>query len=75
MSDCSAICVGGLWVNLEMVPYKCLALKMQSANILAMGLYTCSVMHQYIGAGKFTHVSSEAKRAFGKNPFLLSSNK
>ena len=35
MSDCSAICVGGLWVNLEMVPYKCLALKMQSANILA----------------------------------------
>lgn len=23
MSDCSSICVGGLWVNLEMVPYKC----------------------------------------------------
>ena len=29
----------------------------------------------YIGAGDFTNVSSEARRAFGVNPFLLSGNK
>ena len=32
-------------------------------------------MRQYIDAGEFTRVSSEAKWAFGVNPFLLSSNK
>ena len=52
-----------------------LTLSTRSANILAHGLYTRSAIHQYIGAGVFTCVSSEAKRAFGVNPFLLSSNK
>ena len=52
-----------------------LTLSTRSANILAHGLYTCSAMRQYIGAGVFTRVSSEAKRTFGVNPFLLSSNK
>ena len=52
-----------------------LTLSTRSANILAHGLYTRSAMRQYIGAGVFTRVSSEAKRAFGVNPFLLSSNK
>ena len=32
-------------------------------------------MRQYIGAGVFMYVSSEAKQAFGINPFLLSSIK
>ena len=32
-------------------------------------------MHQYIGMGDITRVSSEAEQAFGVNPFLLSSNK
>ena len=52
-----------------------ITLSMRSANILAHGLYTRCVMHQYIGARVFTHVSSKAKRTFGVNPFLLSSNK
>ena len=38
-------------------------------------VYMRSAMCQYIGVGEFTHVSSEAKRASGVNPFLLSSNK
>ena len=51
-----------------------LTLRMQSANILMHRIYTCSAMRQYIGMGVFMCVSSEAKRAFGVNPFLLSSN-
>ena len=54
---------------------RALTLSTRSANILAHELYTHSAMHQYIGAGVSTHVSNEAKRAFGVNPFLLSSNK
>ena len=38
-----------------------LTLSTRSANILAYWLYTRSVMRQYIGAGVFTRVSSEAK--------------
>ena len=52
-----------------------LTLRMRSANILVHRLYMHSAMCQCIGAGEFTHVSSEAKPAFGVNPFLLSSNK
>ena len=54
---------------------KGLTLSTRSANILAHGQYTRSAMRQYIGAGVFAHVSSEARRAFRVNPFLLSSNK
>ena len=38
-----------------------LTLSTRSANILAHRLYTRSAMRQYIGAGVFTHVSSEAE--------------
>ena len=43
--------------------------------MLVPELHTCSAMCLYIGAGDFTRVSSEAKRAFGVNLFLLGSNK
>ena len=52
-----------------------LTLSTQGANILAHGLYMRSAMHQYIGVGDLMCVSSEATRAFGVNPFLLSNNK
>ena len=52
-----------------------LALRTRGANILAHGIYMRSAMCQYINTGEFMRVSSEAKRAFGINPFLLSSNK
>ena len=45
-----------------------LTLSTWSANIMAHGLYTHSTMRQYIGAGDFTCVSSEAKRAFAVIP-------
>ena len=43
--------------------------------MLAHRLYMGSAKCQYIGAGELTPVNYEAKRAFGVNPSLLSSNK
>ena len=42
-----------------------LTLSTQSANILVHGLYAHNVMHQYIGAGDFTRVSSEPSKLLG----------
>ena len=65
---------GGCYLGSTLEYWWYLTLSTQSANILALGLYMCSAMPQYIGMGVFTCVSSKAKWAFGVNPFLFSSN-
>ena len=52
-----------------------LALRIRNANVLVHWQYMGSVMHQYIDAGEFTHVSRKAMWAFGINPSLLNSDK